>query len=95
MGIMGIEAVYARKKKAVSLKNNCQKIHKYLLDKYWTNSGTTRTVFVPNSNEVWSGDITYIRMQGGIHVYGSDYRLAQQGYIELQAIKFYGFVTGN
>lgn len=64
MGIMGIEAIYPHKKKSVS-KDNQHKIHSYLLDKYWCNSGKTRTVHVPNVNEVWSGDITYIRMNGG------------------------------
>ena len=34
------------------------------LDRYWTRSRDTRTVYVPNSNEVWSRDITYIRMNG-------------------------------
>ena len=65
MGMMGIEAIAPRKKRAISIKDDSHKIHKYLLDKYWTSSGKTKTVFVPNSNEVWSGDITYIRMQGG------------------------------
>ena len=65
MGMMGIEAIYPHKKKAVSAKDAQHKIHSYLLDKYWCNSGKTRTVYVPNSNEVWSGDITYIRMNGG------------------------------
>lgn len=65
MGAMGIEAIYPHKKKSVSLKDGQHKVHSYLLDKYWTSSGKTRTVYVPNSNEVWSGDITYIRMNGG------------------------------
>ena len=65
MGMMGIEAIALRKKKSISIKDDSHKIHKYLLDKYWTSSGKTKTVFVPNSNEVWSGDITYIRMHGG------------------------------
>ena len=66
MGIMGIEAIYPHKKKSVTtIKNSQNKVHSYLLDKYWHKSGNTRTVYVPNSNEVWSGDITYIRMNGG------------------------------
>jgi putative transposase len=65
MGIMGIEAIYPHKKKSTSAKNSQHKVHSYLLDKYWSSSGGTRTVCVPNSNEVWSGDITYIRMSGG------------------------------
>jgi putative transposase len=65
MGIMGIEAIYPHKKKSVSAKDSQHKVHNYLLDKYWFRTGKTRTVCVPNSNEVWSGDITYIRMNGG------------------------------
>jgi putative transposase len=65
MGIMGIEAIYQHKKKPVSARDGQHKIYNYLLDKYWTRSGKTRTVHVPNSNEVWSGDITYIRVNGG------------------------------
>jgi putative transposase len=65
MGIMGIEAIYPHKKKSVSEKDSQHKVHSYLLDKYWLRSGKTRTVCVPNTNEVWSGDITYIRMNGG------------------------------
>ena len=65
MGIMGIEAIYPHKKKSTSVSNSEHKVHSYLLDKYWSNSGKAKTVYVPNSNEVWSGDITYIRMNGG------------------------------
>ena len=36
-----------------------------MLDKYWSNLGTSKTVNVPNSNEVWSGDITYVRTNSG------------------------------
>ncbi len=36
-----------------------------MLDQYWTKSGSTKQVYVPNVNEVWSGDITYIRTNGG------------------------------
>lgn len=65
MGIIGIEAIYPHKKKSTSVKDRQHKVHGYLLDKYWFSSGKTRTVCVPNTNEVWSGDITYIRMNGG------------------------------
>jgi len=65
MGIIGIEAIYSHKKKPIPAKDSQHKVHSYLLDKYWFSSGKTRTVYVPNSNEVWSGDITYIRMKGG------------------------------
>jgi putative transposase len=65
MGMMGIEAVYPHKKKSTSVKDGQHKIYSYLLDKYWHNSGRTKTVYVPNANEVWSGDITYIRTNNG------------------------------
>lgn len=65
MGIMGIEAIYPHKKKPTSTKDPQHKVYSYLLNKYWSSLGKTRTVFVPNGNEVWSGDITYIRMNGG------------------------------
>lgn len=65
MGIMGIEAIYPHKKKSTSVNDSQHKVHSYLLDKYWSNSDNARTVYVPNGNEVWSGDITYIRMNGG------------------------------
>ena len=32
---------------------------------YWTQTGRTKQVYVPIPNEVWSGDITYIRINGG------------------------------
>lgn len=54
MGIMGIEAIYPHKKKAVSAKDGQHKIYSYLLGKYWTDLRGTRTVHVPNANEVWS-----------------------------------------
>jgi len=68
MGIMGIEAIYPHKKKSTSIKDGQHKVHSYLLDKYWASSGKTRTVHVPNTNEVWSGDITYIRTNGVMYL---------------------------
>lgn len=65
MRIMGIEAIYPRKKKSVSIKDSKHKIYSYLLDPYWTKSERSKSVHVPNVNEVWSGDITYIRTNGG------------------------------
>lgn len=65
MGTMGIEAIYPHKKKSTSIKDIGHKIHSYLLEPYWTTSGKTKTVHVPNVNQVWSGDITYIRTSGG------------------------------
>lgn len=65
MGTMGIEAIYPHKKKSTSIKDIGHKIHSYLLEPYWTTSGKTKTVHVPYVNQVWSGDITYIRTNGG------------------------------
>lgn len=65
MRMMGIEAIYPHKKKSTSVKDSQHKVYSYLLDQYWTKSGSTKTVHVPYVNEVWSGDITYIRTNGG------------------------------
>jgi len=65
MGILGIQAIYPSKKKLTSIKNKEHKIYEYLLKKYWTRVGKKNTVYVPTPNEVWSGDITYIRINGG------------------------------
>ena len=65
MRIMGIEAIYPHKKKSTSVKDNEHKTYNYLLDKYWFKSEKTKTIYVPNINEVWSSDITYIRLNGG------------------------------
>lgn len=65
MNMMGIEAIYPHKKKLTSEKDNEHKVYSYLLEKYWTQSGDTRSIHVPNVNEVWSGDITYIRTNSG------------------------------
>lgn len=65
MGIMGIEAIYPKKKKSISMQNKDHKIYPYLLEPYWQISRGSRSVYVPRSNEVWSGDITYIRTPVG------------------------------
>ena len=65
MGILGIQAIYPTKKKLTSIKNKEHKIYEYLLKQYWTRVGNKNTVYVPTPNEVWSGDITYIRINGG------------------------------
>jgi putative transposase len=65
MGTMGMEAIYPHRKKSTSIKDIGHKIHSYLLEPYWTTSGKTNTVYVPHVNQVWSGDITYIRTNGG------------------------------
>ena len=65
MGVMGIEAIYPHKKKSISAKDSQHKIHSYLLGSYWTKSGKSKSVHVPYVKAVWSGDITYIRTNGG------------------------------
>ncbi|WP_341794280.1 IS3 family transposase [Rickettsia endosymbiont of Rhinocyllus conicus] len=65
MRLMGIEAIYLHRKKVTTIKDSEHRIYSYLLDKYWTKSGKTKNVCVPYTNEVWSGDITYIRTKGG------------------------------
>ena len=66
MGILGIQALYPHKKKITSLKNSEHPVYPYLLKPYWYKTGQkTKAVKVDRPNEVWSGDITYIRMNGG------------------------------
>jgi putative transposase len=66
MGILGIQALYPTKKRLTSIKNSEHKIYPYLLKPYWEKtSKTTKRVKVDTPNEVWSGDITYIRTNGG------------------------------
>jgi len=65
MRLIGIEAIYPHKKKLTTIKDSEHKIYSYLLDKYWIKTDKTKTVVVPTANEVWSGDITYIRTKGG------------------------------
>lgn len=65
MQSMGIQAIYPTKKRLTSIKNPEHKIYEYLLKPYWARTGRTKQVYVPTPNEVWSGDITYIRTNGG------------------------------
>ena len=65
MQLMGIQAIYPTKKRLTSIKNQEHKVYEYLLKEYWTQTGRTKQVYVPTPNEVWSGDITYIRINGG------------------------------
>ncbi len=52
---MGLEAVYPRRKRGLSMPNKQHKIYPYLLD----NVKATRP------DQVWSTDITYVRMYRG------------------------------
>ena len=52
---MGLEAVYPRRKRGLSLPDKQHKIYPYLL----------KDVEITGSDQVWSADITYIRMYRG------------------------------
>ncbi len=66
MGVLGVQALYPHKKKITSIKNSEHPVYPYLLKPYWYKTGQkTKAVKVDTPNEVWSGDITYIRMNGG------------------------------
>ena len=62
MQIMNIQAVYPTKKKLTSIPEQGHEKYPYLLRDYHNDK---KQVVVENSGEVWSGDITYIRMNGG------------------------------
>ena len=65
MQFMGIQATYPTKRRLTSIKNQEHKAYEYLLKEYWTTTGKTKQMYIPSPNEVWSGDITYIRTNGG------------------------------
>jgi len=66
MGILGIQALYPLKKRITSIRDQEHPAYPYLLKPYWYKTGKkTKAVKVDKPNEVWSGDITYIRMNGG------------------------------
>ena len=62
MKILGIEAIFPKARKLTSIKEHEHKIYPYLLQEYKNERGQ---VIVSAPNEVWSGDITYIRVSGG------------------------------
>ena len=62
MRILGIQAIYPTKKKLTSIQMQEHKKYPYLLSQYYNDK---KQVIVNNPGEVWSGDITYIRMNGG------------------------------
>jgi putative transposase len=59
---MGIEALYPHKKKATSIKAKEHKVYPYALKRFHNEE---KQVIVERSNQVWSGDITYIPVKGG------------------------------
>jgi putative transposase len=52
---MGLEAVYPRRKRGLSIPDNQHRIYPYLL----------KDVLIEHVDQVWSADITYIRMYRG------------------------------
>ena len=62
MRIMGIQAVYPTKRKLTGIQAKGHQKYPYLLGQYHNGK---KQVVVEKANEVWSGDITYIRMNGG------------------------------
>ena len=66
MQLLGIQAIYPHKKPSTSGRNKEHTIYKYLLGNYWSEVNGKRKINVPNTNEVWSGDITYIRTPKGM-----------------------------
>jgi len=55
MNILGLQAIFPRKKRLTSIKNNEHKIYPYLL----------KDIEINKPNQVWSGGITYIKTAKG------------------------------
>ena len=55
MNILGIQAIFPKKRRLTSIKNHEHKIYPYLL----------KNIEINRANQVWSGDITYIRTAKG------------------------------
>jgi len=55
MNLMGIQAIFPKKRKLTSIKDLEHRVHPYALN----------GLEISRSNQVWSGDITYIRVHGG------------------------------
>ena len=62
MNILGVKAIFPRAKKLTGIKEPEHKIYPYLLKEY---KNKQEQVVVDKPNEVWSGDITYLRVNGG------------------------------
>ena len=73
MSLMGLQAIYP--KLNMSRKRHDHKIYPYLL----------RDVEIVHPDQVWSTDITYIRMKGGFEVSNRNHRLR---FIGMQGMGF-------
>ncbi len=62
MQTMGIAAIYPKRKRCTSIKNNKHKVYPYALETFRDKKGQ---IVVNSPNQVWSGDITYIPVKGG------------------------------
>ena len=62
MQIMGIQAIYPRKRNKAHTKGEQHKIYPYLLKKFANSKGQ---IIATRANHIWSGDITYIKINGG------------------------------
>ena len=62
MNSRGIKAIYPHKKINTSAKNNEHKIYKYLLKEFINNNNQ---IVAKYPNHIWSGDISYIKINGG------------------------------
>lgn len=61
MRIAGIQAIYPQKKCNTSAQDNEHKIYPYLLKEF---ANDNKQIVATEPNHIWSGDITYIRMNG-------------------------------
>ncbi len=62
MQIMGITAIYPKRKRQTGIKPKEHKIYPYALHSF---KNKDNQVIVDRANRVWSGDITYIPVKGG------------------------------
>jgi len=59
---LGIRSIHPKKKKLTSIKDNEHKTYSYKLSAFYNEK---RQVVAEYANQIWSGDITYIRTAGG------------------------------
>lgn len=68
MRLMGIQAIYPKKKRKTTVPDGGHKKYPYLLEDYKVENKknkSKKSVKVENPNEVWSGDITYLGTPNG------------------------------